>query len=150
MVRKLGLAAAAVAAIWAMPAAAQNGPWKVVAAIPDIAIFAGPVSGPETAREISMFIMLPEAVGGVDNSVNRWTIDCSARTANDRGGISYLQATNVGTLESVTPNGPEPFGEGLTSLVGEYVCDGTRLSADNSTLADIDAARAYGRSKFAQ
>jgi hypothetical protein len=150
MFRKLGLAAAAAMAMWAMPAAAQTGPWKVVAAVPDIAIFAGDIAGPPNAREVHMFIMLPEAVGGVDNSINRWTIDCTAKTSNDHGGTSYLGVDKVGDLESVTPNGPEPFAEGLTSLVGDYVCSGKRLSDDNRIVVDLKSARALARAVFGQ
>ena len=150
MFRKLGLAAAAAAAVWSMPAAAQEGPWKVLAAIPDIAIFAGDITGPETARQVQIFIMLPEAAGGIDNSVNRWTIDCRARTALDQGGASYLGTAAVGRLDPVTPGGAESFSEGLTSLVGEYVCDGKRLSADATVLRDTAAARAYGKAAFAK
>lgn len=147
--RKLVLAAAAFGAMMvAMPAAAQTGPWKVIAAIPEIAVFAGDISGPPNAREVHMFIMLPEPVGGIDNSVNRWTIDCTARTALDHGGTSMLGTATVGQLDTVTENGAEPFGEGLSGLVGTYVCDGARLSADNNVLKDMAAARAYGKARF--
>lgn len=150
MIRKLGLAAAAAVAMWAMPAAAQTGPWKIVAAVPAIAIFAGDVTGPPDARDVYIFIMLPEAVGGVDNSVNHWTVDCTAKTSNDHGGISYLGTNKVGELAPVTPNGPEPFAEGLTSLVGDYVCSGKRLSEDNRVVVDLKSARALGRAVFGQ